>query len=792
VFLAWGVYPLLLFAVFLGVGLLVEQLAGRRLSGALLAPLGMASVTVVGLATTDFAATAPLTAPLMAVLAVAGFASAVRRRRSIRPDPWALAVGLAVFAVFAAPVVLSGESTFAGYIKLDDTATWFAITDRLLEHGRDISSLPPSSYEATLYFNLAGWYPVGAFVPFGVGAKLSGQELAWVFQPYLALLAALTALSFWDLTKRIRIVPALRAAAVFFAAQAALIFAYAMWGGIKELATTALLALIAASAPRAIEEGMRSVRALLPPAIGAAALVGLVSFGAGPWLLGLLGAAALLLLRERGPAAAWGAAWRFALLLAPLIGIGLIGHPLLPESTKFLLSASADLGNLAGPISPAHLLGIWPASDFRETVTSPALAGALMMLVALAALTGAWAALRERDPGLLVALGGAVLGCALIAIFGSAWVAAKSYAIVSPFALLFAFVGLAYLARLRAGPVVAVIAALLAAGVLWSNLLGYGGVSLGPRSQLGELETIGKRFAGVEPALMTEYQPYGVRHFLREMAPEGASELRRRTIALNDGSTLEKGEQADIDRFAPSAVFVYRALVLRRSPSASRPPAAYRLAWHGDFYDVWVRPSAAETPLEHLALGNELDPAAVPNCAEVRRLAGVAAAAGGHLVAASAHHPLAFALGEAHRNGGFAPTTLGRSYLAPLGRAGELSLPVEVPVAGTYEVWLGGSMRPEATLMVDGHEVGSLRQQLNTPGNYLDFGPVRLARGRHLASLRLGAPDLHPGSAGTDGVLGPLVLDRPDESPPLHSVSPRRARNLCGKAWDWVEAVGPR
>ena len=129
---------------------------------------------------------------------------AVVQRRSLRPDPGPALVAFGVFAVFAAPVVLSGEATFAGYIKLDDTATWFAITDRLMEHGRDLSSLPPSSYEATLAFNLAGWYPVGAFVPFGIGARLTGQELAWVFQPYLALLASFIALALWQLTERIR------------------------------------------------------------------------------------------------------------------------------------------------------------------------------------------------------------------------------------------------------------------------------------------------------------------------------------------------------------------------------------------------------------------------------------------------------------------------------------------------------------------------------------------------------------------------------------------------------------
>jgi len=792
VFAAWIFFPALLLVACLGVGLLTEALAGRSVPGALLAPLGIAAITVVGLATTAFPATADWTAPLVALLALAGFALAAQRRRSLRPDPWALALGLAVFFVFAAPVVLSGEATFAGYVKLDDTATWFAITDRLMEHGRDISDLPPSSYEATLDFNVAGWYPVAPFIPFGVGAKLTGSELAWVFQPYLALLASFTATALWQLSARVRAGVALRTAAVFLAAQAATLFAYAMWGGIKELVSSMLLGLIAALAPQAIEDERPTTRSLLPLAIGAAALVGVLSFGAGPWLVGLLGAAALVLLAARGWGAVWESGWRLTVWLLPLIGVGLIGHPLLPESTKFLTAASTDLGNLAGPVSPAHLLGIWPAHDFREEVEIAALAGAMMAVVAVAALSGAWSALRDRDPGLLVALGGAAIGCGLIAAFGSAWVAAKSYAIVSPFTLLFAFAGLGLAARSGARFAAMTAALLLAAGVLWSNALGYGGVSLGPRDQLAELEQIGERFAGVEPALMTEYQAYGVRHFLREMAPEGASELRRRPVPLSDGTELEKGEQADVDRISLPALLTHRALVLRRSPAASRPPAPYRLAWQGRFYDVWVRPAAAPTPLEHLALGTEVEPGAVPRCTEVLRLARRAGGPGTELVAAAAGQPpLALPLGSARYSGGLAPSSAGSTYLEPSG-SGELAIEVEVPRPGRYELWLGGSLRPSARLSVDGEEVGELRQQLNTPGNYLDFGVLQLQAGTHRVAVEIGGADLSPGSAGSDGPLGPLVIARPNGERRLVRVAPGEASELCGKAWDWIEAVPSR
>ena len=108
------------------------------------------------------------------------------------------------FAVFAAPVLLSGQATFAGYIKLDDTASWLGLTDRLLEHGRNLTGIEPSSCEATLnyYWNDYG-YPVGAFPPLGVGHDLIGIDVAWLFQPYLCFLAAMLALGLYELLSRL-------------------------------------------------------------------------------------------------------------------------------------------------------------------------------------------------------------------------------------------------------------------------------------------------------------------------------------------------------------------------------------------------------------------------------------------------------------------------------------------------------------------------------------------------------------------------------------------------------------
>ena len=148
--------------------------------------------------------------------------------------------------LFAAPVVLSGEATFAGYVKLDDTATWLAMTDHLMEHGRDVGGLAPSSYEATLDVNLGTGYPVGAFPPLGIGARLVGQDPAWVFQPYQALLAAYTGLALYAVAGRVIDSRPLRALAAVVAGQPALLFAYSLWGGVKELAAAWAVALLAA------------------------------------------------------------------------------------------------------------------------------------------------------------------------------------------------------------------------------------------------------------------------------------------------------------------------------------------------------------------------------------------------------------------------------------------------------------------------------------------------------------------------------------------------------------------
>ena len=148
--LSWVALPALLLVLCLGCGLLIEGLTGSRAPGALLPGLGFATIVVVGEFLTLAEATAWLATPTVVVVALSGFAVAGVTRRPLRPSPYLIAALIAVLAVYAAPIVLSGDATIAGYIKLDDTATWLAFTDQVMASGRDLEGLAPSTHEAVL------------------------------------------------------------------------------------------------------------------------------------------------------------------------------------------------------------------------------------------------------------------------------------------------------------------------------------------------------------------------------------------------------------------------------------------------------------------------------------------------------------------------------------------------------------------------------------------------------------------------------------------------------------------
>jgi hypothetical protein len=786
---SWIAFPLLLLLICLGCGLLVGAVSRVAIHPALLTPLGFAFLIVLGELTTVGDSTTQLSAPLAVAAALAGFLLRWPRPSSLRPLAWPAAAAAAVLLVHAAPIVLSGEPTFAGYVKLDDTATWLAITDRVMEHGRDLGGLAPSSYEATLSFNLASGYPIGSFLPLGMGTALIGRDAAWLFQPYLAVLAVLLALCLYVIAGGLIRSRPLRAAVAAIAAQPALLFGYYLWGGVKELASAMLLALLVALLPAALC-GWRSWRQALPAVLAASAVLGVLSFGGGGiWLVPLLALGAIIAVRRDGARRAARTAAVFGGLLALMSLPWLISGGLVPREAG-ALTDPRELGNLIEPLSLWQAFGIWPVGDFRIDPVDATVAGILIAVVALAGATAGVIALQARrlTPVLLsVAL---ALGCVLLLALGSPWVDAKALATASPAILFAGAVGAG--ALIDRGWLIegGVPLAAIAAGVIWSNALAYQETWLAPYDRLAELGDVGELIAGEGPALMTDYEPYGVRHFLREADPEGASELRRRPVPLRGGRSLDKAEFVDIDRFDLGGLLEYRTLVLRRSPLASRPPLPFRLEWRGEHYEVWQQGPGLVAPIEHLSLGGGIDPTARPGCAEVDRLAGLPGVA--RLAAASRPSPTLVLLGSMRRPARWLVdgSDPGVAYPHGSGSAtGELSLDAGGPLA----VWVGGSFRGGVEVHLDGRGVGSARHVIDHAGQLTELGRAELAPGRHRVELRYEEGGLRPGGHGDPFGFGPIVISPGTASDAaIEYLDPGDHKALCGRELDWIEALPGR
>jgi hypothetical protein len=791
---SWLLFPLLLVALCLGCGLLLEWLTGHRLPGLLLAPAGLAVIVVLTAVLTSRGETASLATPAVVIAAAGGFLLARLdgqrdwRRLPGPLDGWAVAAALAVFLVYGAPVLFSGDPTFTGYIKLDDTATWMAFVDQVMDSGRDLSGLEPSTYQTTLQVNLPSGYPVGAFLPLGVGAQLTGTDVAWLVQPFMATMAALLAFCLYWIAAPLLESRPLRAVVAFGASQSSLLFAYSLWGGIKEVAVAVAIASLAALAPGAAKTEL-GWRGAIPAAVAVTALLAMVGSGGLVWIGPILALVALALWRQTDLRALVVQALPFILIVV-LLGIPVLFAAGVFSPTQGGLTSDAELGNLVQPLSPFQYVGIWPNGDFRLDPANGPLTAFLIALAILAAAWGAVACWRRRAWLPLLYAAGAGVGSLAVFAYSSPWVGGKALASGSPSLLLLAFAGAAAFAVRIERVFGATVVGLILAGVLWSNALGYHDVSLAPYAQLRELESIGEEISGEGPTLMTEYQPYGVRHFLRAGDAEGASELRNRPVPLREGGELEKGDWGDTDQITLPALLTYRTLVLRRSPAQSRPPSVYSLVRRGDYYDVWQRDELSEAGviLDHVPLGSFEDPGAKPTCNQVLALASLAGPSG-EIAAAERDPTVVASLTEGTYPIAWTPTEPGSPDLVPRG-PGRLELQVTAPRSDRYGLYLQGSVRNRLTLSVDGREVGSVVQQLNPAKQFLSFGSAPLDKGPHEVVLDYEGQTLGPGSGGPPEPIGPLVLSPTrNEDPPVQRLASSDARSLCGKHLDWIEAL---
>ncbi len=783
---AWLVFPALLALLSLGLGLLVERVGGTLLPGALLIPTGLAAIIVIARAAMTWDATAELATPLVVIGAVAGFVVGRARVWPLQLDPWAAGAALFTFAVFAAPIVLGGSASFAGYTILGDTAVHFVLVDRIASEGTSLAGLEPSSYHETLKAYFSSGYPLGAHAALGAVRPLSFADVAWVFQPFLAFIAAALALSLVGLVNGIVESRWRRAAIAALAAQPALVYAFAMQGSVKELATLWLVALFTALA---------AGRHVIPLAVAAAAGVAAIGVAVAAWLGPVLLVALWLVARARPRDARQTAltALGFAALLALMSLPTLIDLGDYLDVTKTVVTAQEELGNLFGPLNLAQVFGVWLNGDYRMLPVAGAgidkleLTYALIGVVAAAGLLGVAWLVRARALAPLLFLAVSLVALVYVTRNGSPWADAKALAIASPAVLLMAALGPLALEARGARLEALALAAVLAIGVLASNAFVYHDASLAPRERLAELDTVADRTAGRGPVLYTEFEEFA-KHFLRDSEPVGASEAF--TVAglrpvTRDGALPRFGYPVELSELRLEDIQRFPVLVVRREPLGASAPPEYRREWSGRYYEIWSRGSDGRTVAQEALRGD----GSTADCRLLRRVAS-RAQDGGQLEATPAPVTGEMRTAERPLPAGWARRGDDPSLVQTVG-PGVVRGSVAVTGRGRYELWLRGSFGRAVEVRIDGRHAGSASDELAQPANWLELGSLELDEGAHRIELVRSGGDLAPGNGDGPRTLGSLVLRRRETHAAQVSVPPSDWRRLCERKLVSASALAP-
>lgn len=792
---AWALFPLVLLAVCGGCGLAVERVAGWRLPGTLICSVGLALVIVVATLMTYEAGTAPLTTAVVVALALAGYASSMGRVGELRPEPWAVAVGLSVFAVLAAPVVLSGDAAFLGYFVLNDASVHFALIDQLLAHGRDLSGVPPSALSAVLHSYVGTDYPIGSQVALGAVRPLVAQNVAWIFQPYIAVILSLGAVALYQLLDGVVRSRPLRALCAFVAAQPGLVYAFYLEASIKELASTWIVTVLVLVVLATLR-GRIGARRLAPLAIVTVAAFDVLDLAIVPWVGVPLAVFAVLAAWRSFDAVRRAPKRRLAFASAGCVAaLAVLAAPIIASARTFfnvatgVLTQSGDLGNLVTPLLRWQMLGIWPTGDFRFAVVSHyRLVYALLGIALASAVLGAAWAVRRRMAAPVLLLAGNGIAALYLLSRGSPYASAKVMAIFSLTVMLAVMLGAVALhdsgRRLEGWG----LALVIAGGVLWTNALGYRAASVAPRARLSELAAIGSRFKGQGPAFYNQSDEYAIDFLGAEAPADPALGPPTPRPGLPARTPEQMRDPWDPDELDESYLQSFRLLVLGRSPLNSRPPADYRLVYRGRFYEVWRRTVAPQV-LEHLSLGGGLDPAAVPSCPTVMALAARAAREQARLAYVVRAQLPTLVPTQAQRPDNWGEVA-GQPYsLIPRQEPGAIVGAVRVQTAGRYQAWMQGAFSQPVQLWIDGRKVGSASYELGPPEQTVPMGELELRAGVHTISIVAPGDSLAPGMTVTNQTVGPLTLSPAGEDEPVGEVDPADARSLCGRSLDWIEIV---
>jgi len=224
-----------------------------------------------------------------------------------------------------------------------------------------------------------------------------------------------------------------------------------------------------------------------------------------------------------------------------------------------------------------------------------------------------------------------------------------------------------------------------------------------------------------------------------------------------------------------------------------RAPSNWDLVQQTSYFNVWRRDRPATDVYSHFPLSglpHERTPEFCEKLMKTLSRAGagatvayVDAPAATEVVPASGVHPSYW-----HAAG---------SGLIAYG-AGSDRVAFTLPRAGSYSLWIAGTIGRPVKFILDGHSVGTVAYEERYPDQFIRIGARQLGAGAHTLTLVRGGGSLHPGSGDdvdpdTRG-LGPVVL-LPGESPSarVHVVPAGAAAKACSApvGYQWMEVLRP-
>lgn len=790
---AWLVFPVVVILLSVGLGLFIFRLTGSTLPKLLIIPTGF-FVAIILLNVSYSAAKSSIIAPT--VLFVVGVLGLVLYRRLIRqalvPDKWIAVSALAVYFIYIAPVLFSGEPTVTSFNFNNDPASHINFINYLVKHGY-WGILDRVSTSDGYAINILSKYPIGQHVFPAATAKVFGFQPVAIYLPFIATIVAIGSFALAQVAIKAGMPRKMAAVAVFTSLAAYLTYNNAQQGYTKELIVLVALFTMVAVFQELVASDEKA-RLSIVLGISGAVTFSAYSYGAIPYLLIFLVLALIVVFtldQKKGYIRKWLAraliaSGAFLICMAPII----TDVSTFYRDTAFANKSDLTVGILAyGALPWQHIAGVWFYWDYR-VLPNDYLMYMAVAAVLLAAFIGIIYSVRKRVFGPLMLLLLTGLVWVLFSGMSAPYVDAKFIMFMAPTVVLIAFLGSYAISRIGKFEAIAITSVFIAA-VLYSDYIAYKSTYLAPIERLNALSKMTSEFDG-KNIVTNEKELYAkvyTNNSKLVVVPETLGHDQKQF-----GEPVKDyvgGVAYDLNLLDQDYIEQFDGIITRRAPTASRPPYNFTYAGNNRFYTRWVKNSKYDV-VKHLSITDGLFEQKRKSCKKIKKF--IDRTKPSDTVLAYERPETQVLIEKTLHQGplGF-QDPLGWIYQGPdhgnwyLKWTGTKKIKINVKYSGRYSIWLSGIFGRKMKVYVDGNDVGD-SHFIDEDHEWTITGSIDLSKGDHTMKLVWGEGNkLAPGN-DVYSTLRAVAVKR-DERGQFIEVKKRKVDELCKRKLDWIEVI---